>query len=56
VIVTFAALAAVLNGARRLHASPVVAVGYAAVGGMAGLAAAAVVYGAATRRGGAFPG
>jgi hypothetical protein len=56
VIVTFAALAAVLNGARRLHASPVVAVGYAAVGGMAGLAAAAVAYGAATRRGGAFPG
>ena len=49
-MVAFAALAAALNGARRMHASPVVALGYAAVGGMAGLAAAAVVYGAATRR------
>jgi len=52
-IVAFAGLAAALNGARRLHASPVVALGYAAVGGMAGLAAAAVAYGAATRRDGA---
>lgn len=55
-MVAFATLAATLNGARRLHASPVVALGYAAVGGMAGLAAAAVVYGAATRRGGASAG
>jgi hypothetical protein len=49
-MVAFAALTAMLNGARRLHAGPVVALGYAAVGGMAGLAVAAVAYGAATRR------
>ncbi len=54
-ILAFGAVAAALNGARRAGQGVAPALGYAAVGGMAGLAAAAVAYGLLTRRRGAFP-
>lgn len=48
-ILAFAALAAVANGARRVQVGLEPALGYAAVGGMAGLAVACVAYGIAAR-------
>ena len=49
-ILTVGAFSGIANGAQRAHAGMAPALGYAAVGGMAGLAAALTAYGIASQR------